>query len=110
MVDPSSDHRNGICPVCGADVSVDTSLLLGDTTCPRCGNALWFLNLAEPRVFEMATTQHVRDRVHAIIAKWVRESRTTVTSNPFSLRSLHARDSIDVVELVMELEEELDAR
>jgi acyl carrier protein len=91
-------------------LSVDTSLLLGDAICPRCNTALWFLNLDAPQVFELATTQHVRDRVAAIIVRWVHESRSTDGLNPFTVHVLRTRDSIDVVELVMELEEELDAR
>jgi hypothetical protein len=34
------------CPLCLANVSVEPSVLIGDATCPRCGQLLWFVQAA----------------------------------------------------------------
>jgi acyl carrier protein len=77
---PEGDpHR---CPICGEVVVVEPSEPLGDSTCPRCGSLLM-------RVYEQLGVE--RERITA---------QTT-------FKELGV-DSLDTVELVMELEEEFD--
>lgn len=75
-------HR---CPVCGKTSAVEPSYPDGDSCCPNCGRLLWWF----------------RDRLgrHARIAP----ERITPTS---SFTEDVGADSLAVVELVMELEEE----
>ena len=96
------------CPVCGAQVCVEPSLLFGDATCPHCGSLIWFLRLqSETFLFDSATTQSKRQRVIKFIAEQLGISPSQITDDPAWLKKLGA-DSIDLVELVMELEEEFD--
>ena len=70
------------CPVCGKYASVEPSYPAGDSICPSCGELLWWF----------------RDRLGA-----------DLKLEDFFVADLGA-DSLEVVELVMELEEEYDIR
>jgi acyl carrier protein len=70
------------CPVCGKYASVEPSFPAGDSICPSCGQLLWWF----------------RDRYGA----------STELHSSFTV-DLGA-DSLELVELVMELEEEYDIR
>jgi acyl carrier protein len=76
-------HR---CAICGGLVVTEPSQPLGDSVCPRCGALLF-------RFHETFTDQLGIDR-----------ERVTAETD---LKQLGA-DSLDVVELVMELEEQFD--
>ncbi|MEM9660399.1 MAG: phosphopantetheine-binding protein [Planctomycetota bacterium] len=97
------------CPVCLASIVIEPSSVFGDAVCPRCGSLLWFLNLpTEARVFERSDSDEVRNRVAAIVARQLGVDPRRVEENEALLNGLGA-DSLDVVELVMDLEEELDS-
>ncbi len=71
------------CPVCGAAVRVWPSSPRGDAPCPACGTLLWFVQTSRGAwCFEKAAIGPLL-------------SRTAV-------------DSLDIVELIMELEEEFE--
>lgn len=96
------------CPLCGAAVVVERSILIGDATCPRCGQLLWFLQSPEKSHFFAAEhSSTVRDRILAIIADRLGVDRDQILNNATLLTDQQS-DSLDTVELVMELEEELD--
>ena len=98
------------CPICDADVLIEPSPLFGDATCPNCGNLLWFLNLqSQPHVFPRSTSRRIRDRVIAIVASQLGVDREKITEDTSFINDLGA-DSLDTVELIMELEEELDLK
>jgi acyl carrier protein len=60
----------------------------GDAPCPQCGTLLWFLKTSRGvRLFETSKTALVRERFSSFV------------------EDIEA-DSLDIVELVMELEEE----
>jgi acyl carrier protein len=86
------------CPVCGNAVCIEPSAPLGDAPCPACGTLLWFLQtdaglrLVDPEV--SAFVDRVADRL-GISSQEVRGRR---------LDEL-VLNSLDVAELVMELEE-----
>ena len=77
------------CPICGKVDALRTSAGSGDSVCPSCGHLLWWF----------------RDRLG--------ESTTTTLEIIQSLELAAdeiGKDSLDLVELVMELEEELDLK
>src|SRR5262249_44798084 len=101
------------CPVCGAEVRLEPSGTAGDAPCPNCGTLLWFnrtrngiwfyeANLLEP-IFEK-----VRNPVAAFVGMKPEEISLTTrlgpSSTPFA-REVGV-DSLDLVEVVMQLEEE----
>src|SRR5258706_15716900 len=77
-------HR---CPVCGRVAAVEPSYPGGDSCCPSCGQLLW------------------RFRDHFSRYAGVAPERITLSS---SLIESSGADSLDVVELIMELEEEFE--
>jgi len=81
------------CPLCGADAAVEFSEPGGDAPCPSCGRLLW-------RSAELL--ERVRERLAEALG--VAPEEVTVET---SLADLGA-DSLDVAEVVMDLEEELD--
>lgn len=77
-------HR---CPICGQSSTVEPSYPTNDSCCPRCGELLWWF----------------RDRLRRDTGV-AAESIFPETSFVNDLGA----DSLDTVELVMELEEEFD--
>ncbi|MGC3970830.1 MAG: acyl carrier protein [Pirellulales bacterium] len=76
------------CPICDDVSNVEPSFPGGDACCPRCGHLLWWF----------------RDRLSqssGVAAEYILPH--------MSLAELGA-DSLDVVELVMEIEEEFDVK
>ena len=81
------------CPVCGAATNLEYSLPGEDAPCPGCGCLLW-------------KSQAILDRLSARFGQLTettadRPSRVTLLAEVGS-------DSLETVELVMELEEEFD--
>ncbi len=96
------------CPVCDANVCIDPSPLFGDATCPRCGSLLWFLNVQpHSHVFERSRSVSVRGRVIAVVAEQLGVDPDRIAENTSFADDFDA-DSLDTIELVMELEEEFD--
>jgi acyl carrier protein len=81
------------CPLCGAEAAIEYSLA-GDASCPNCGALLW----GEEAVYS---------RVQKFIAEGLGVDADKVTAETSFVNDLGA-DSLDTVELVMELEEEFD--
>ncbi|HUT93197.1 MAG TPA: phosphopantetheine-binding protein [Thermoguttaceae bacterium] len=90
------------CPICGADVKIEPSVLFGDAPCPHCGHLLWFTNVPEPRLFEHEEAPGLRRRLCERLAEILGVSADAIQGDPTFARRL---DSLDVVELVMEFEE-----
>lgn len=81
------------CPICGAQTNLQVSQATGDAPCPRCGHLLW----ASAVMFETFQRR---------FAESLGVAPEKITPG-LSLANLGA-DSLDTVELVMELEEEFD--
>lgn len=80
------------CPVCGKQVVIEPTRPPGDAPCPHCGTLLWFFPDAEECYFyEAKEIAPIRSEVDALI--------DFMNASP---------DSLDIVELVMNLEEEFD--
>lgn len=73
------------CPVCGEVAALEPSFPGGDACCPRCGQLLWWFRDHYDR-FGFNSPKHVS----------------------LQLRLEEAIDSLDLVELIMELEEALE--
>ena len=71
------------CPICGNVVLIEPSLPAGDAPCPYCGHLLWWF----------------QERYSDI--------REAITASTSFIDDLQA-DSLDVVELMMELEEKFE--
>ena len=71
------------CPLCGAVIKLEPAFPGGDAVCPACGQLVWWF----------------RDRYGERLAHMLEE---------LSLESSFHLDSLEAVELIMELEEELD--
>jgi acyl carrier protein len=78
------------CPVCQKTLCIEPSSPVGDAPCPHCGSLLWFVNLTSRiRVFS-------REEIPLTKRKLIEKLASLRLSD----------DSLDRVELVMELEEE----
>lgn len=97
------------CPICRKNVMIEVSLLFGDATCPNCGSLLWYLRTASsPRFYPYDQAEGIRNRVAEFIAEQLGVERSKVTGDLSIVKSELGADSLDAVELVMELEEEFD--
>lgn len=94
------------CPLCGASVVVEPSILIGDATCPRCGHLLWFIQTADvTRVFDTERSIATRERFIDIVAEQLGVDRGKIANNPRLVNDADV-DSLDMVEMIMEVEEE----
>lgn len=75
------------CPICRKQVYVDPAEPLGDAPCPNCGTLL----------FIAAAHRQVRIHAATTVNDYVRQRLRSV--------DLEAMDSLDLAELVMELED-----
>ena len=97
----------GRCPVCGSDVRIDPSLFWGDAPCPQCGSRLWFLAISPgnpPLVYEYEAAELIRERLLNFLADSIGVSKYQLEADP-SLVQDSGLDSLDLAELMMELEE-----
>jgi acyl carrier protein len=95
-------------PVCGTRVWVEPSLFFGDAPCPACGQLLWFLTVrSEQRFFLPDEAVAIRERLLERVAENLGVNREAVLRDPAFLKETGA-DSLDLVELMMELEEQLE--
>src|SRR4030088_2753082 len=92
------------CPFCHAALWVPDSQPLGSKRCPRCGADLWVVG---QWFFLRKSGQSLYD----LLAELVGQQWLDVAGRPLSARDfermLKNADSLDVVELVMELEESM---
>lgn len=99
------------CPVCGNKVRIEPSAPLedskfGDAPCPNCGALLWFVNdNTESRLYEARTIESLASRIAAAFGRLIGANANDVAGDTSFLGEVGA-DSLDTVELVMELEEQ----
>ena len=97
------------CPLCGANVVVEPSVLIGDAPCPNCGQLLWYFQSSETlAIFDELQEIPSKNRILGLIATRLGVERDTILNNPSLMNDLGV-DSLDTVELVMALEEEFDS-
>jgi acyl carrier protein len=92
------------CPVCRTTLQIEPSPGTFDAPCPACGALLWFLRTREELlVYEANIAAPVFERVMQILGDSLGINREDFDPNTF-IDDLDA-DSLDIVELVMELED-----
>ncbi|NND97110.1 MAG: hypothetical protein HKN47_07270 [Pirellulaceae bacterium] len=95
------------CPLCEAEVHVEPTALFGDMNCPSCDQKLWYLNAADSaRFFEHQTSGELQDRAISFIAERLEVDKTQLAANPKMINELET-DSLEALEMIMDLEEEL---
>lgn len=83
-----------VCPICETVITIEPSSAFGDAPCPRCGTLLWFVNTEHGlRLFDAELVELVRQAMANAFGPDVRISNA---------------DSLDMAELVMEIEGEID--
>jgi len=94
---PEGKHNR--CPVCGQNICIEPSQPFGDAPCPACGSLLWFVaSDAGPRFFDPEAAGLI-DRV----AERLGVSPQKLREDGFAEMGA---DSLDLAELLMDLEEE----
>ena len=97
------------CPLCRSEVHIEPSVLFGDATCPNCGQLLWFVQSAEgKRLFERRSVKDLRQRITDLVAAQLGVSADRIMESDVFRLDLKL-DSLDTIELVMEIVEEFDA-
>jgi acyl carrier protein len=95
------------CPVCNAAICIVPSQPAGDAPCPNCGTLLWFLRTsAGIDFFEAKKVGPVKERIEEIVREHLPLGPDVVLPKYF-IEDLGA-DSLDLVELIMDIEEEFD--
>ena len=96
------------CPICDTSIRIEPSQPPGDAPCPKCGTLLWFFDTsAGMRFYKSETVAPLRDKIIQIICENLGVNKERVTPTTSYLEDVGA-DSLDIVELVMELEEDFD--
>jgi hypothetical protein len=97
------------CPVCQNSIRVEPSILFGDAPCPVCGCLLWFVVLGgNVRYFRATGEFACREKVIEFMARQLGVDEAVVRADSSKFIEDLSPDSLDLVELVMELEEEVD--
>lgn len=92
------------CPLCGASVQIEPSQPSGDAPCPACGHLLWFHRRDDGLyVLDHADVEAFAERIAAVFGL---DPVQLLTAETF-LDDMGA-DSLDTVELLMDLEEEFE--
>ena len=104
MTQPVPQNR---CPLCEGEVRTESSVLFGEIPCPNCGKQLWYVGAAnEARFFDYATSDDLREKTYSFVAERLELDREKVKLDPSILDELNV-DSLEALEMLMDLEEEL---
>jgi acyl carrier protein len=96
------------CPVCDSEIRIEPSQPAFDAPCPKCGTLLWFLKTSAcTRIYETEAIAPIRDKIVDRISERLGIPKEQVLRSTSFIEDVGA-DSLDIVELVMELEEEFE--
>lgn len=96
------------CPLCNKLPSLDLVAAAGETPCPHCGSLLWFCRTEDELHFHAASdVPPIREKITSLLVDRLQMTREQITDTSRFMEDLGA-DSLDVVELIMELEAEYD--
>ncbi len=95
------------CPVCGKDLRLEPSSPFGDAPCPHCGHLLWFVALSadEQRFYDREAGEGIRPMLLESVARSLGISKEELEADPSLLRNQRI-DSLDLLEVIMDTEEE----
>ena len=94
------------CPLCGALLCLEPSQPLGDAPCPTCGHLLWFNETSEGiRVYDSGKAKPLWVKLREILSRTLGLGWEQLSPSSSFIDDIGA-DSLDIVELVMELEEQ----
>jgi acyl carrier protein len=94
------------CPICDTSICIEPSHPPGDAPCPNCGTLLWFFDTsAGMRFYESEAIAPLRDKILQTLCEILGVNRARVTPTTSFIEDVGA-DSLDIVELVLEMEEE----
>ncbi len=95
-----------LCPLCGGLVRIEPARPPGDAPCPHCGCLLWFLDTTSGvRIHDATVAEVVLDRLRLLFGDRIGIDPADLSRSPSFLKEMGV-DSLDLVELMMELEEE----
>lgn len=95
------------CPLCRKSIDGQPATPSGDLACPHCGGALWFVRTgAGLRYHDAKVAAPVRDCILDAVSRKFELARDALTGVE-TFADLGA-DSLDVAELIMELEEDFN--
>lgn len=103
MDDDRERESLNCCPVCDGAVAADLAQQFGDARCPSCGERLFFLRVLGAPCFYRDPMGKRMQRLVNFVAAQLGVGKEEITPNVL-FNDLGA-DSLDAVELVMELEE-----
>ena len=96
------------CPICAAAIHVEPSNPPGDAPCPNCGTLLWFSKTPDGLWFyDEETARPIRRRILDLICDNLGVNKEQLTYD-LSFAEVPGVDSLDLVEFIMEIEEELE--
>ncbi len=94
------------CPICRKSICLEPSIPFGDAPCPNCGSLLWFIGIGhDVQFFPFEDSKWLRERMIKATAQVLGVDEGAVRNNP-GIWNDSGADSLDLVELVMELEED----
>ena len=95
------------CPHCQSEVKAETQLMFGEKNCPQCGKHLWFLTAAHAaRFFDYESSTELRERAIEMMAQRFDLDPKELANDPNLIQELET-DSLEALELLMDLEEDL---
>ena len=95
------------CPLCGGEVKVETDQIFGEIDCPQCGKHLWFLSAAfAARFFDFESSTELREQAIGMMAERLELDPSDLANNPKLIQEIET-DSLEALELIMDLEEQL---
>ena len=100
-------YRSNSCPHCENELAAEANTLFGDTQCPACDKKLWYLSAAnEARFFDYEMSADHRNTTYSFVAERFEVDVSRLQDNPKILDELDI-DSLEALEMLMDLEEEL---
>jgi len=94
-----------VCPVCGEFVRAEPSEPYYDAPCPSCGSLLWFVRISDQRLVFKPGDEARAKGLRKALSEVTGFSELDLKRNTESLNELNP-DSLDVVELMLEFEDE----
>jgi acyl carrier protein len=98
-------RAQGQCIICATTVTVGATQRYGEVPCPRCGAMMWFCqDRAGLRLHDAEEAAAIRKRVQEIVGENLGVEPERLTDASSFVQDVGA-DTLDIVEMVMELEE-----